>query len=56
MDSASERIEAQLKRAVVEHSIYGVDVNPLAVELGKLALWIETIGPETSILRFSITK
>jgi type I restriction-modification system DNA methylase subunit len=30
------------KRQVVQNCIYGVDVNKLAVELGKLSLWIET--------------
>jgi hypothetical protein len=28
-------------RDVIAHSIYGVDVNPLAVDLCKLALWLE---------------
>lgn len=37
------RLETQLKRSVVERCIYGVDINPLAVELGKLSLWIETL-------------
>lgn len=32
-------------RDVVSHCIYGVDVNPLAVELCKTALWLETIEP-----------
>lgn len=39
-------IEARLKRSVVERCIYGVDLNPLAVELGKLSLWIETMDPK----------
>jgi type I restriction-modification system DNA methylase subunit len=30
------------KRRVVEHCLYGVDMNPLAVELAKVALWLET--------------
>jgi len=30
------------KRRVVEHCLYGVDLNPLAVELAKVALWLET--------------
>ncbi len=30
------------KRRIVERSIYGVDLNPVAVELAKLALWLET--------------
>ncbi|MFB6158993.1 MAG: Eco57I restriction-modification methylase domain-containing protein [Candidatus Nanohalobium sp.] len=32
------------KRQVVQNCIYGVDINPLAVELGKLSLWIETMA------------
>jgi len=28
-------------REVIEHSVYGVDKNPLAVDLCKVALWIE---------------
>jgi hypothetical protein len=33
-----------VKRQIVSHCIYGVDINPLAVELGKLSLWIETMA------------
>ena len=32
------------KRQVVTACIYGVDVNPLAVELAKLSLWLTTLG------------
>ncbi len=32
-------------RDVVRHCIYGVDLNPLAVELTKVALWIEAHNP-----------
>ena len=32
-------------REVVSHCIYGVDRNPMAVELCKLALWIESLEP-----------
>jgi hypothetical protein len=32
------------KRRVVESCLYGVDRNPLAVELAKLALWLETVA------------
>jgi len=35
----------QALRDVVSHCIYGVDLNPLAVELCKVALWIETLDP-----------
>ena len=32
-------------RDVVRHCIYGVDRNPMAVELAKVALWIEAVEP-----------
>lgn len=32
-------------REVARHSLYGVDRNPMAVELCKVALWIETVEP-----------
>ncbi len=32
------------KRRVVERCLFGVDRNPLAVELAKLALWLETVA------------
>ncbi len=36
-------LRARLKRHLVERCLYGVDLDPLAVELGKLALWVETM-------------
>lgn len=38
-----EALRAQLKRHVVERCLYGVDIDPLAVELGRMALWVETM-------------
>ena len=32
-------------RKVVSHCIYGVDINPLAVELCRMALWLEAVEP-----------
>lgn len=37
---------AYWKRRVVESCLYGVDLNPLAVELAKLALWLETVAAD----------
>ncbi len=37
------RLLARLKRHVVERCLYGVDLDPLAVELAQLSLWIETL-------------
>ncbi|QDV37672.1 Eco57I restriction-modification methylase domain-containing protein [Tautonia plasticadhaerens] len=41
-----ERVKALLRRHVVERCIYGVDINPLAVELSRVSLWIETLDPD----------
>jgi type I restriction-modification system DNA methylase subunit len=41
--------EAELdywKRRVVQACIYGVDLNPLAVELAKLSLWLATVSKD----------
>lgn len=32
-------------REVISHCIYGVDLNPMAVELCKVALWLEALEP-----------
>ena len=41
-----EHLRARLMRYVVERCIYGVDINPMAVELARLSLWIETMNDE----------
>ncbi len=42
-DTFEGRLKAILRRHVVERCIYGVDLDPLAVELCRLSLWIETM-------------
>ncbi len=37
---------AYWKRRVVQSVIYGVDLNPLAVELAKLSLWLVTVAKD----------
>ncbi|MFZ5615264.1 MAG: Eco57I restriction-modification methylase domain-containing protein [Pseudomonadota bacterium] len=44
-DTPDEAARQHALREVVQHCIYGVDRNPLAVELCRTALWIETIEP-----------
>jgi hypothetical protein len=34
-----------LRRQIARRCVYGIDVNPLAVELSRLALWIHTFVP-----------
>lgn len=43
-DSDEESSLTYWKRLIVEHCLYGVDMNELAVELAKLALWLETVA------------
>jgi hypothetical protein len=42
----AERVKARLRRHVVERCIYGVDINPLAVEFARVSLWVETLDPD----------
>ncbi|HEY1351678.1 MAG TPA: N-6 DNA methylase [Ktedonobacteraceae bacterium] len=46
--SPNERVTqdelARYKRRVAEKCIYGVDLNPLAVELARVSLWLETLA------------
>ncbi len=42
-DEFEPRTRAILRRYVVERCIHGVDLDPLAVELCRLSLWIETL-------------
>ncbi len=42
-DEFEPRLKAVLRRYVVERCIYAVDLDPLAVELCRLSLWIETM-------------
>lgn len=43
-DAGAEEADlARYRRLVVERCIFGVDLNPLAVELAKLSLWLATV-------------
>jgi hypothetical protein len=35
--------ELRIRRSVSERCLYGVDVNPMAVELARLAIWLATV-------------
>lgn len=46
IEAANAITEAQLlRRQVARRCVYGLDINPLAVELSRLALWIHTFVP-----------
>ena len=42
---------AKAKRIVLDRCIYGVDLNPRAVKLTKLSLWLESAHPESKLER-----
>jgi len=44
-----EEAQAHYKRLVVERCLYGVDLNPLAVELAKLSLWLHTVSKDKAL-------
>jgi hypothetical protein len=39
----TERDELDARRAIIDHCIYGIDINPMAVEMAKLSLWLITL-------------
>ena len=45
-DSEVEAVLLDARRLVAEHCLYGVDINPLAVEMAKLSLWLITMDRE----------
>ncbi len=45
-DAGGEADLAYWRRRVVQSCIYGVDLNPLAVELAKLSLWLSTVAKD----------
>lgn len=45
-DAAGEADLAYWKRRVAQSCIYGVDLNPLAVDLAKLSLWLVTVAQD----------
>ncbi|MYB76651.1 MAG: restriction endonuclease [Chloroflexi bacterium] len=52
IDAAQLTDQAIIRRMVLKRCIYGVDKNPLAVELAKVALWLHsfTVGAPLSFL------
>jgi hypothetical protein len=42
--SSDESSLTYWRRRVVEACVFGVDLNPMAVELAKLALWLDTVS------------
>ncbi len=41
-----ERARVGIRRAVAERCLYGVDLNPMAVQLARLSLWLATLAAD----------
>ena len=41
-----EAERATIRRSIVERCLYGVDLNPTAVQLGRLSLWLATLASD----------
>ena len=42
--SAADRLS--FRRAVAQQCLFGVDLNPMAVQLGRLSVWLATLAPD----------
>lgn len=45
-DAESDPVMIRARRQIIEHCLYGVDINPMAVEMAKLSLWLISMDPE----------
>lgn len=45
-DAEVDQVLLRARRLVAEHCLYGVDINPLAVDMAKLSLWLVTMDRE----------
>jgi len=44
-DVAADPLVVKARREIIEHCLYGVDINEMAVEMAKLSLWIVSMDP-----------
>lgn len=47
--------DAQLARDILANNLYGVDINPLSVEITQLSLWLHTARAREPLSRFTHT-
>ena len=45
LDVAADPLIIKARRQIIEHCLYGVDINPMAVEMAKLSLWLVSMDP-----------
>jgi hypothetical protein len=42
----TDRDRAEFRRTIAQRCLYGVDINPMAVRLGRLSLWLATLAAD----------
>ncbi|WP_316745066.1 Eco57I restriction-modification methylase domain-containing protein [Streptomyces sp. MK7] len=45
-DAEQDPVVIEARRQIIEHCLYGADINPMAVEMAKLSLWLVSMDPE----------
>ena len=45
LDVAADPLVIKARRDIIEHCLYGVDINEMAVEMAKLSLWLVSMDP-----------
>ncbi|GAA1937516.1 Eco57I restriction-modification methylase domain-containing protein [Amycolatopsis minnesotensis] len=44
-EADQDPVVIEARRQIIEHCLYGVDINPMAVEMAKLSLWLVSMDP-----------
>ena len=45
LDVTADPLVIKARREIIEHCLYGVDINEMAVEMAKLSLWLISMDP-----------
>jgi hypothetical protein len=46
IDADADPLVVEARRQIIEHCLYGVDINEMAVEMAKLSLWLISMDPK----------
>ncbi|WP_327654708.1 Eco57I restriction-modification methylase domain-containing protein [Streptomyces sp. NBC_00483] len=46
VEAEADPVMVEARRQIIEHCLYGVDINPMAVEMAKLSLWLVSMDPQ----------
>lgn len=44
-DADADPLVIEARRQIIEHCLYGADINPMAVEMARLSLWLVSMDP-----------